>query len=229
MSISDNIRIIRNNITRVASQCGREPADITLLAVTKTVSIDLIQIAVDTGIRDIGENRVQEARMKFSELARPVNWHLIGHLQTNKVKHAIPLFDLIHSVDRMDLVDEIQKRARTLNKIQRVLVQVNTSGEESKSGCQPEEAEDLVKSVSQFENLQIEGLMTIGPLSGDRDKIRSSFKCLNEIFKKIKNSHIPNVTMKHLSMGMSQDYELAIEEGSTLIRVGTAIFGQRQQ
>ena len=200
MNLSENIRLIRDKITEVAVGCGRKPEEILLVAVTKTVGVDLIQMAIDAGIQDIGENRVQEAKAKFGEVNRKVNWHLIGHLQTNKVKHAVEIFDLIQSVDRIEVAQEIQKRAVAINKKQRILVQVNTSDEESKSGCQPEEADNLVKSISVLPNIQIEGLMTIGPLTNDSDKIRSSFQTLKKIFNRLSNMKLPNVIMKDLSI-----------------------------
>jgi PLP dependent protein len=228
MSISENIEVIREKIYETASRCNRHAEDITLLAVTKTVNVDLIRHAIDTGIQEIGENRVQEAKMKFGEINREVHWNLIGHLQTNKVKNAVEMFDLIQSVDRMEVAQEIQKRASGINKKQRILIQVNTSAEETKSGCLPEETESLVRDCSLLPNLQVEGLMTIGPLTDDIEKVRTSFQTLKGLFDNITRLQIRNVIMRHLSMGMSQDYPVAIEEGSTMIRIGTAIFGERQ-
>ncbi len=228
MRISENIQVIREKISDIAGHCGRRPEEITLVAVTKTVGVDLIRQAIDAGIQEIGENRVQEAKIKFGELNQQVQWNLIGHLQTNKVKYAVDIFDLIQSVDRMEVAQEIQKRASGINKKQRVLIQVNTSAEGTKSGCQPEETENLVRSCSLLPNLQVEGLMTIGPLTEDREKIRASFQMLKKIFDDILKQEITNTNMRHLSMGMSQDYLMAIEEGSTMIRIGTAIFGERK-
>lgn len=228
MSVSENIQIIRNKIADTANRCGRRADEITLVAVTKTVNVNLIQQAIDAGIREIGENRVQEARMKLGEVNRKIQWNLIGHLQTNKVKYAVEMFDLIQSVDREEVALEIQKRAMGINKRQRVLIQVNTSAEETKSGCLPEETENLVRSCAQLSGLQVQGLMTIGPLTGDKEKVKASFQTLKRLFDNISELQIPNVTMRHLSMGMSQDYEMAIEEGSTMVRIGTAIFGERQ-
>ena len=227
MDIAENLNNIKNLIKEAAEKSHRDPSEVQLVTVTKTVPVSRIQQAIDAGVTIIGENRVQEAKMKFEELNRDVEWHLIGHLQTNKVKIAVELFDLIHSVDREEVAQEIQRRAMALNKKQKVLIQVNTSGEASKSGCSPEEAEHLIRVISMMENIHIQGLMTIGPLTEDQESVRNSFHLLKTIFLQMKELNLKNVEMKHLSMGMSSDFQLAIEEGSTLVRIGSAIFGAR--
>jgi pyridoxal phosphate enzyme (YggS family) len=227
MDIAENLNQIKRLIKEAAEEVQRDPAEITLVAVTKTVPVGRIQEAVDAGAMIIGENRVQEARMKYDELNRQVEWHLIGHLQTNKVKTAVDLFDLIHSVDRIEVAKEIQRRAEALNKRQRILVQVNTSNEVTKSGCNPEEAEKLIHEIAVMENLHLEGLMTIGPLTDNQEAIQNSFRTLKGIFDRLRDKGLKNVEMKHLSMGMSSDFQMAIKEGSTMVRVGSAIFGAR--
>jgi len=226
VSVDENIRILKDRIQQAAAKSSRNPNDITLMAVTKMVSAELINNAIDCGIKCIGENWVQEAREKF-HLIKPVEKHMIGHLQTNKVRYALDLFDCIQSVDRKNLVDEIVKRTQANSKSIRTFIEVNTSAEEQKHGCMPESVYELVKYVGDYPSIIVEGLMTVGPLTEDKTKVRDSFKKLKEIFESVKLMNIPNVKMCHLSMGMSGDFEEAIEEGSTIIRVGTAIFGSR--
>ena len=195
----------------------REKArSVKILAVTKNVELPQIIEAIEAGITDIGENRVQEAKRKFPEIKNKypnVKYHMIGHLQKNKVKEALELFDVIQSVDSLELAEEINKRAR---KPVDIFIEVNTSGEESKYGVDPEKAVELVRSASNLKNLKINGLMTIGPLTDDKEKVRSCFKLLRELKEK--------AGVKLLSMGMSDDYPLAIEEGSDIIRIGRTIF-----
>lgn len=226
-AISENIQKVRAIISRQAALAGRNAAEITLIAVTKTVVPERIQEALAAGVTDIGENKIQEALSKSSNIGHSVQWHLIGHLQTNKVKTAIQLFDLIHSVDSLKLAEAIDQEAGKAGKKQRILVEVNVSGEESKYGCSPEAAVELIKSAGNRDNLQIEGLMTMAPFTADQEKIKAVFKGLRDLKDTIAGYQIPNVTMKHLSMGMSQDFEIAIAEGATLVRIGTAIFGHR--
>ena len=226
-TIKENLLNIQSIISRQAALSGRNAAEITLVAVTKTVAPELIQEALAAGVTDIGENKVQEALTKNTRLGTAVHWHLIGHLQSNKAKTAVQLFDLIHSVDSLKLAEAINREAGRAGKKQRILIEVNVSGEESKFGCSPEAAVDLIKSASRGNNLQIEGLMTMAPFTADKDRIHSAFRGLRELKEKIAGGQIPNVAMKHLSMGMSQDFEIAIAEGATLLRIGTAIFGRR--
>ncbi len=226
-SISDNIQRCREKMAVSAEKTGRRLEDITLVAVSKTVPPARINEAIGAGIRIIGENKVQEAQQKFDEVDE-VNWHMVGHLQTNKVKYALKIFDLIQSVDTYHLAEEINKRAEKDGKKVPVLIEVNTSGEESKYGCNPEEAEDLVFRVSQLPSVEVKGLMTIGLFSEDPALVRPCFIKLREIFENLKTQNIPNAKIDTISMGMSADFDLAIEEGSNMVRIGTAIFGPRR-
>jgi pyridoxal phosphate enzyme (YggS family) len=226
-SISDNIQRCREKMAVSAEKTGRRLEDITLVAVSKTVPPARINEAIGAGIRIIGENKVQEAQQKFDKVDE-VNWHMVGHLQTNKVKYALKIFDLIQSVDTYHLAEEINKRAEKDGKKVPVLIEVNTSGEESKYGCNPEEAEDLVFRVSQLPSVEVKGLMTIGLFSEDPALVRPCFIKLREIFENLKTRNISNAKIDTISMGMSADFELAIEEGSNMVRIGTAIFGPRR-
>jgi pyridoxal phosphate enzyme (YggS family) len=225
--IQDNLKRVTEKIANAALKCGRNPADIQLVAVSKTISPEMINQGIAAGIKIIGENKVQEAKAKKASV-NPVKWHMVGHLQTNKVKHAVQLFDQIDSVDSYRLAEEINKRCEVENKRMSVLVEINTSGEASKFGCEPAEAPELVSRISVLDHLKIEGLMTIGLFTDRMELVRPCFVNLREIFEKIKNMNLNGVSMVHLSMGMSADYEVAIEEGATLVRIGTAIFGPRQ-
>lgn len=237
INIVSNLAKVREQIAETAVRCGRNPAEITLVAVTKTVPLEDILVAIKAGVKDIGENRIQEAREKIplikkhteiSDIIQNLKFHLVGYLQTNKVKVAVELFDLIQSVDRIALAEEINKRAGKLNKIQSILIEVNTSGEVTKAGVAPDNLLELVEKISFFPNLKVCGLMTIGPLTTDKDKIRASFRLLRNLAQKISDLKIPKVEMRFLSMGMSDDYEIAIEEGANMLRIGRAIFGERK-
>jgi len=222
MLIAKNLQSVKERIGEAARRAGKDPAEIKLVAATKDVPAGLILEAIKAGLTDIGENRVQEARQKFDALKdQPVIWHMIGHLQTNKVKAALEIFSVIQSVDSERLADEISQRAQ---KIVEVFIEVNTSGEESKFGILPEKAVQLAEHISGLKNLKLTGLMTVGPLTGDEKAVRESFRLLKNIFKRIKGLNLPSVELKYLSMGMSQDFETAIEEGSNLVRIGRAIF-----
>jgi len=222
MLIAKNLQSVKERIGEAARRAGKDPAEIKLVAATKDVPAGLILEAIKAGLTDIGENRVQEAKQKFDALKdQPVTWHMIGHLQTNKVKAALEIFSVIQSVDSERLADEISQRAQ---KIVEVFIEVNTSGEESKFGILPEKAVQLAEHISGLKNLKLTGLMTVGPLTGDEKAVRESFRLLKNIFKRIKGLNLPSVELKYLSMGMSQDFETAIEEGSNLVRIGRAIF-----
>ena len=222
MLIAKNLQSVKERIGEAARRAGKDPAEIKLVAATKDVPAGLILEAIKAGLTDIGENRVQEARQKFDALKdQPVIWHMIGHLQTNKVKAALEIFSVIQSVDSERLADEISQRAQ---KIVEVFIEVNTSGEESKFGILPEKAVQLAEHISGLKNLKLTGLMTVGPLTGDEKAVRESFRLLKNIFKRIKGLNLPSVELKYLSMGMSRDFETAIEEGSNLVRIGRAIF-----
>lgn len=232
--IESNLLKIRQKVTRVCSQVNRELKEIYIIAVSKTFPVDAIGSALDYNQLDFGENRVQELLEKETEFRdRIIHWHLIGHLQTNKVKNIVPFVFMVHSVDSLKLAQKIQTEAAKINRIVKCLVQVNTSGEDQKTGCDPKYALMLVKEISAFENIKVKGLMTIGKMMenekdpAERELVRSNFRTLKDLFEEIKSHNIPRVDMKYLSMGMTSDYDIAIEEGSNMLRIGSAIFGKR--
>jgi len=224
--IRENWQRVTERIERAATRSGRIKDEITLVAVSKKQGVDKIIQAVEAGARVLGENYVQEAREKILALRNyPIEWHLIGHLQSNKVRLAVPLFTLIHTVDSLHLARLVDQRAQVEGKIQSVLIQVNVAGEASKSGVLPQEAIDLARGVSQLPHLSLEGLMTIPPEVDDPEKARPYFAKLREVRDGIEREL--GLSLRHLSMGMSHDFEVAIEEGATIVRVGSAIFGPR--
>ncbi|MDY6838706.1 MAG: YggS family pyridoxal phosphate-dependent enzyme [Thermodesulfobacteriota bacterium] len=226
--IESRLKGVTDQMRGAAVRCGRDPNSARLVAVSKTVSADRVLAAIRAGVTDLGENYVQEAEAKISALGdEEVSWHFIGHLQTNKAKYAVRLFDLIHSVDSLRLATELNKRSANLGKVQKVLVQVNISAERTKSGIETHMAMDLVSQMAHLENLAICGLMTMPPYFNAPEKVRPYFRTLRKLQGLIGNEHFPNVHMTELSMGMSGDFEAAIEEGATLVRIGTAIFGKR--
>ena len=225
--ISNNLEKVRERIAKAASRAGRNPQNIQLVAVSKTVDTERIKRAIEAGATILGENYIQESRKKIEELGHSVRWDFIGHLQSNKVKYAIDLFGMIHSVDRLSLAQEINKVADKKKKKVRILVQVNISGEEAKSGIDPEGVISLVTEIAPSKNLSLEGLMTMPPYFDDPEEARPYFISLRELRDKILAENIEGIALRELSMGMSGDFEVAIEEGSTLVRVGTAIFGER--
>lgn len=228
MSIAKNLDKVRQNIKDVAQKCGRKPEEILLLGVTKTVDIDVVEEAIELGITDVGENKPQELTRKYEAIGDKVKWHQIGSLQTNKVKYIIDKVELIHSLDRISLAKEIQKRAEKEDLDINCLVQVNVSKEESKHGIYKEDVENFIRECSSnYDRIKIKGLMTMAPFDASREEIRSVFKDLKDLSVKISDMNIDNVEMKELSMGMSRDYEIAIEEGATIVRIGTSIFGKR--
>ncbi len=208
--------------------CGRDPGSIRLVVVSKTVPASRVEEAIRAGVATLGENYVQEAREKINALSSfDVSWHLIGHLQTNKAKYAVRLFDLIHTVGSYKLARELNKQAQKNAKIQSVLIQVNISGELTKSGSDPKETINLLKEISQLKNIQVKGLMTMPPFFDQPQKARPFFRALREMRHAIIAQQIPHILMDELSMGMTGDFEAAIEEGATMVRIGTAIFGSR--
>ena len=226
--MKERIAEILARIARAADSSGRAPEDVKLVAVSKTKPAASIRQALDAGLEVFGENYIQEAREKVNELAASrARWHFIGHLQSNKAKYAVRLFDLIHSVDSEKLARELNKQAARIDKVQAVLVQVNISAEDSKSGTSREKAVELVKTISTLENLALKGLMTMPPFFDDPEKARPYFKALCELRNHIRDLAIPGVSLEELSMGMTGDFEAAIAEGATLVRIGTAIFGGR--
>lgn len=227
MSIRDNIMSIKQNINDIRKESNRED-DVNLMAVTKTVDVDKVLEAIEAGITDVGENKPQELARKYEVIGDKVRFHLIGTLQTNKVKYIIDKAYMIHSLDRIALCEEIQKRAEKIDRVMDCLVQVNISKEESKHGLDEDEVIDFIKEVSKkYKNIHIKGLMTMAPLTDNEEEIRSVFKGLKKLSLQVKKLNLYNVDMDTLSMGMSHDYKIAIEEGATIIRVGTSIFGQR--
>ncbi|MBQ4516415.1 MAG: YggS family pyridoxal phosphate-dependent enzyme [Clostridia bacterium] len=222
--IRENIKKVRDEIYDTAINCGRNPDDITLCAVTKTVDASAAQEVLDSGVTVLGENRVQALLEKYEVLADKPEWHLIGHLQTNKVKYIADKVSLIHSVESLRLAEEIDRRAKLANKIQDVLIEVNVSGEASKFGIRPEDTEKLLEQIAGFSNICVRGLMTIAPLPEKEGENRKYFSKLRELFVDIQSKKYDNSNMDILSMGMSRDYKDAIKEGATIVRVGTALF-----
>jgi pyridoxal phosphate enzyme (YggS family) len=213
--IEENIQNVKENIAKAAEKAGKNPEEIALVAVSKTVEPERIREALRCGIKIIGENRVQEAEDKFKQIPEEFKKHLVGHLQTNKAKKAVELFDMIQSLDSIRLAEEISKRAKAKGKTMDVLVEVNTSSESTKYGLEPDEVIGFMKQISNLEGVKIKGL------------VRPCFKKLKSIFDEFKEKDIANIEMEYLSMGMTQDYEVAIEEGANMVRIGTAIFGRR--
>ena len=219
---------IHQRINRAAEKADRDPASVRLVAVSKTVSVEQVRMAIETGAGILGENYVQEAQEKFSALsALSATWHFIGHLQRNKARHVVRIFDLIHSVDSTRLADELNKQAGKVNKTQPILIQVNLAGEKTKSGIPPEETETLVRHISTLPHLSLQGLMTMPPYFNAPEKVRPYFRQLKILRDRIIDMSIENIGMNELSMGMTGDFEVAVAEGATLVRVGTAIFGAR--
>ena len=225
-SISENLNEIRAKIAAAARKSNRDASDITLIAVTKTYSPDMINEAIDNGVTDIGENKVQEIVEKYDSV-KPVRWHLIGHLQTNKVKYIIDKVHMIHSVDSIRLMDEIERQAQKHNVVMNILIQVNISGEESKFGINPDGLEEMLIHAGELKYVKVCGLMTILPKIDTDISLRLHFVNIKHIFIDICNKKYDNVDMQYMSMGMSGDYEMAIEEGSNMVRIGRAIFGER--
>ncbi|MBQ6295892.1 MAG: YggS family pyridoxal phosphate-dependent enzyme [Clostridia bacterium] len=228
MSITQNIEEIRGRMAQAAVRSGRKPEDVLLIAVTKLHEPDEIEEAIAAGVTDIAENKVQEIQKKFDQIHSPVNWHLIGHLQTNKVKYIIDKVVMIHSVDSVHLAQEIDKRAAAAGKTMDVLLQVNAAHEESKFGLDPKDVPQVFREIlDSCPNVKIRGLMHIAPWSEDPEEIRPYFKEVKDLFDTLAAVEHPNADFKYLSMGMSHDFETAIEEGANIIRVGTSIFGER--
>jgi pyridoxal phosphate enzyme (YggS family) len=197
------------------------------MAVTKTVDDRRIMQAIDAGVDMIGENYVQEARRKIELMGKSIEWHLIGHLQTNKAKYAVRLFHMIHSLDRIELARELDRRSRMARVVTRVLIEVNISGEETKRGVAHRDALPLIREVSALENISVQGLMTMPPWFDDPEEARPFFVALRELKDRVAAENLPRVQMQELSMGMSQDYQVAVEEGATIVRIGRSIFGER--
>ena len=225
--IRDNLAQVRGNIAAACRRAGRSPDGVTLLAVSKTKPVEMIRACMDAGQTAFGENYVQELEEKYALLGDAVRWHMIGHLQRNKVRYIMDKVSLIHSVDSIRLAEQIQREAEKRDIRSQVLLEVNVAHEESKWGFAPEETEESVRAVSAFANVHICGLMTSAPVTEDPETNRIYFRQLRQLYERIGAMNIPNVDMQVLSMGMTGDYAVAVEEGSTLVRVGTGIFGER--
>lgn len=225
--IKDNIKQVKKNIEAACTRAGRSISEVTLISVSKTKPVSDIEEAYNAGSRDFGENKVQELDDKYPVLPKDINWHLIGHLQTNKVKYIADKVCLIHSVDSVRLAEQIEKEAVKHKVDINILVQVNVANEDTKFGLDYEETVNVIKEISQFEHVHIKGLMTIAPFTENPEDNRIYFRKLKALSQNIAGLNIPNVEMKELSMGMTGDYEVAVEEGATLVRVGTGIFGNR--
>jgi PLP dependent protein len=228
VDIAFNINKIRQRIAASAAKCNRSPDSIKLLAVTKTVPPFAVEQAINAGITALGENYVQEAKEKIAVIEKRVEWHMIGYLQTNKAKYAVNLFDYIHSVDRIELAKEINKRAGLIGRKINILIEINISGEKTKSGIPEAHAKSLINDVSVLENISVKGLMTMAPYSNNPENSRPYFSELRNIQKNIINEGITGIQMDELSMGMTDDFEIAIKEGATIVRIGRAIFGERK-
>ncbi len=225
--IQSNYSKIKDNIARICGEIGVDPDSITIVAVTKTFPPEIVAEALQSGLKDIGENRVQEAETK-QDTVRKYNgvFHLIGHLQSNKVKKAVQLFDIIQSVDSVKIARAISDECIKLNKTMNILLQINCSGEETKSGFAPDEIYEAMDIIKDLTGVRIMGLMTIGPLTADEELIRKDFQLTKLIFDELKRDH-RDIDWKYLSMGMSGDYEIAVQEGANMLRIGSAIFGHR--
>ena len=227
-SLKDRLSRVQERIGRAAEACGRPADSVRLVAVSKTKPVEMIQEAVAAGVSIVGENYIQEAREKIAALSDcPVSWHFIGHLQRNKAKYAVRLFDLIHSVDSLKLAEALDQQAGKIHKIQRILIQVNIGEDPAKFGTTAQETLDLIRTVGAFKNLSIQGLMTMPPFFDDPERVRPCFEALSRLRDDIRAAEIPDVVMAELSMGMTGDFETAIACGATLVRIGTAIFGSR--
>ena len=225
--IKDNIIIVEKEIKASLDKAGRECDAAKLIAVSKTKPVELLKEAYDAGMRDFGENKVQEIMDKFEQLPKDIRWHMIGHLQTNKVKYIVDKVYLIHSVDSLKLAKEISKEALKKNTNVNVLIEVNVADEDSKFGVSVDETESLIREISALPAITVKGLMTVAPYVENAEENRPVFKKLKQLFVDIKAKNIDNVFMEIMSMGMSGDYEVAVEEGATYVRVGTKIFGER--
>jgi PLP dependent protein len=226
--IAANCRALHNRIAEAARRSGRNPHEIKLLGAAKAQSVEAIRAAVAAGVALIGENYVQEARAKIPAISAAVEWHMIGHLQRNKTKLAVELFEVIESVDSFELAREIDKEGRKKGKTVRVFLEVNLGGEESKSGLAKEKVLHLLRAAGELPHLKIEGLMALPPFKENPEEVRPYFRQLRELQLRLQQESFPNVYLKELSMGMTHDYMVAVEEGATIVRIGTALFGPRR-
>lgn len=225
--IAENIAAIRENIRIAAEKSGRDPKDILLLAVTKTQPVPVIEEAMACGLTSLGENRVQELLDKYEVIGEKASWHLIGHLQTNKVRYILEKAALIHSVESLRLAEEINRRAEKIGRRMPVLVEVNIAKEPSKFGILPEDCESFLRQIATLPAIEVKGLMTVAPFVENPEENRVYFRKMKELLVDMNAKKIDNIAMDTLSMGMSGDYRVAVEEGATIVRVGTSIFGER--
>ncbi len=225
--IQENLETVKERIQNACRRAGRNPDEVTLIAVSKTKPVEMLQEAYEAGVREFGENKPQELRDKYPCLPQDIHWHMIGHLQRNKIKYLIDKVCLIHSVDSLRLAEAIDEEAGKRGLRVSVLAEVNMAGEESKFGVTPQEAPSFVEALSRFPHLRVEGLMTIAPFTEHPEENRPYFRNLKKLSVDIQAKNIDNVCMRHLSMGMTGDFEVAVEEGATMVRVGTGIFGAR--
>lgn len=222
--IKENLEEVEARITRACERSGRERSEVTLISVSKTKPVEMLQEAYDAGSRDFGENKPQEIREKYPQLPTDIRWHMIGHLQRNKIKYIIDKVCMIHSVDSIRLAEAIDEEAKKHGIVMPVLIEVNVAEEESKFGVHLDEVESLIRQISELSNIQVQGLMTIAPFTENAEDNRIYFRKLRNLYVDIKDKNIDNVNMCNLSMGMTGDYEVAVEEGATMVRVGTRYF-----
>lgn len=227
MSIRANINQIRGRIAEAALRAGRKPEDILLMAVTKSVGDPQIMEAVAAGVDILGDNYIQEARRKIGRMEKTIPWHFIGHLQTNKARHAVQIFDMVQTVDRFELAEELDRRARGAGLVVPILIEVSIAGEETKNGVSIADAPTLIRRIAPMDGLKIKGLMTMPPWFDDPEPARPFFRILRELRDRLMEENISGIEMKELSMGMSEDFEIAVEEGATIVRIGRAIFSER--
>ncbi|MCI6535719.1 MAG: YggS family pyridoxal phosphate-dependent enzyme [Lachnospiraceae bacterium] len=225
--LKENLTSVENQIQTACERSGRDRKDVTLIAVSKTKPVETLEEAYNLGVRVFGENKVQELADKYEVLPKDIHWHMIGHLQRNKVKYIIDKVDLIHSVDSVRLAETIEKEAAKHNLTANILIEVNVAKEESKFGIMPEELDEFIEKIAGFSHIQVKGLMTIAPFVEDPEENRPIFARLRKLSVDITAKNVDNITMSILSMGMTNDYQVAIEEGATMVRVGTGIFGAR--
>ena len=225
--LKDNLKNVEERVQEACDRAGRKREEVTLIAVSKTKPIEMLQEIYDENIRDFGENKVQELCDKIEKMPKDIKWHMIGHLQTNKVKYIIDKVDMIHSVESLKLAEEIEKRAAQKDIVMDILIEVNMAAEESKFGVKPEDTEALLREIAKMQHIRVRGLMTVAPFVENQEENREVFRQMRELLVDMNGKKIDNIKMDTLSMGMTGDYEVAIEEGATIVRVGTGIFGER--
>jgi hypothetical protein len=226
--IAQNLEAVKQRLEAAARRAGRAPSEVRLIAASKTVEVERLRQAVAAGHRLFGENYLQEAQDKIAALGPGVSWHFVGHLQSRKAKAVVELFELIHSVDRLNLAQALEKAAAQVGKVQEILIQVNLAGEAAKSGAAPQATPELLREIAGMPHLKVAGLMTMPPWFDEPERVRPYFRALRELRNRLREQCIVDTPLNELSMGMSGDYEVAVEEGATLVRVGTAIFGARK-